>query len=58
MLNPAEPLSAAARTQLEAQLGLATSLADTVINNMGKFVDLNLKAAKASFDTSIAASNY
>ena len=55
MHTATEPFTAAARSQMQAHLGLATSLADTVIDSMEKIIGLNLKAAKASFDTSLAS---
>ena len=55
MHNPTEQFTAAARSQMQAQIGLATSVADTVIDSVEKFIGLNLQAAKASFDTSLAS---
>lgn len=55
MPNPTEQISTAARHQVQAQLGLATSLADTLMDSMQKMIGLNLNAAKASFDTSLAS---
>lgn len=54
MSDPTAQISAAARHQVQAQLGLATSLADTLIDSMQKMIGLNLNAAKASLDTSLA----
>ncbi len=54
MPNPNQQLSTSARNQVQAQLGLATSLADTLIDSMQKMIGLNLDAAKASFDSSLA----
>ena len=54
MPNPTEQISTAARNQVQVQLGLATSLADTLMDSMQKMIGLNLNAAKASFDTSLA----
>ncbi len=51
---PTEHISTAARHQVQAQLGLATCLADTLIDSMHKMIGLNLNAAKASLDTSLA----
>lgn len=55
MSNTTHQISAAARSQVQAQLGLATSLADTLIDSMQKMIGLNLHAAKASLDTSMAS---
>lgn len=54
MSNPTEQISTAARNQVQVQLGLATSLADTLMDSMQKMIGLNLHAAKASLDTSLA----
>ncbi len=54
MSDPTAQSSAAARNKLQAQLGLATSLADTLIDSMQKVIGLNLNAAKASLETSLA----
>ncbi|MEY3720598.1 MAG: hypothetical protein RL618_1117 [Pseudomonadota bacterium] len=54
MSDPTAQISAAARNKVQAQLGLATSLADTLIDSMQKMVGLNLNAAKASLETSLA----
>lgn len=53
--NPTEQFSTAARNQMQVQLGLATSLADTLIDSMQKVIGLNLNAARASMDTSLAS---
>lgn len=58
MLNPSEPLAAAARTQLDAQLQVATSIADSLLKGMEKIVGLNLQATKASFDASIGSAQH
>lgn len=55
MSNPTEQLSASARHQMQAQLGLATSLAGTMIDSVEKIIGLNLNAAKASLETSLAS---
>ncbi len=54
MLNTAEQLTAAARAQMEAQLNLATSVSDSMIGGAEKLMGLNLQAAKAGLETSIA----
>jgi len=53
MLNSTEQFTAAARTQLESQLHLATSVSDSLIDGMEKMMGLNLQAAKASLEHSI-----
>lgn len=55
MPTSTEQFTAAARSQMQAQIGLATSIADTVIDSMEKLIGLNLMAAKASVDTSLAS---
>ena len=53
MPNSTEALTTAARTQLDTQLQLATSIAGSLIDGMEKVAGLNLQAAKASFNASI-----
>ncbi len=54
MHHTTDAFSTAARSQMQAQLGLASTLADTLIGSMQKVIGLNLNAAKASLDTSLA----
>ena len=54
MPNSTEQLSASARSQMQTQLGLATSLAGAMIDGMEKIIGLNLNAARASIETSLA----
>lgn len=54
MLTSPEQLSTTARTQMQAQLGLASSLAGTMIDSMEKIIGLHLNATKASLETSLA----
>ncbi len=53
MHQSTEHLATAARTQLDAQLQLAASIAGSLIDGMEKFAGLNLQATKASIDASI-----
>ncbi len=56
MFNIPEQFSTVAKTSLEAQLSLLTSLTSKAFESMEKVVDLNLNVAKASLeDSSIAA---
>ena len=54
MFNTAEQFTAAARAQMEAQLTLATSVSDSMIDGVEKLMGLNLQAAKAGLESSIA----
>ena len=54
MFNTAEQFTAAARAQMEAQLNLATSFSDSMIDGVEKLMGLNLQAAKAGLENSIA----
>lgn len=53
MLNSTEQLATAARTQFDAQMQLAASIAGSLIDGMEKVAGLNLQAAKASVNASI-----
>ena len=55
MPTSTEQFTAAARNQMQTQLGLATSVADTFIDSVEKIIGLHLQAAKASVDTSFAS---
>ena len=55
MSHSTEQIYTAARNQIQEQLGLATSLADVLLDSTQKMVNLNLSIAKASFDTSLAS---
>ncbi len=54
MLNTAEQFAAAARTQMASQLNLATAFSDAMIDGVEKLMGLNLQAAKAGLDNSLA----
>ncbi len=54
MFNTADQFTAAARAQMEAQLSLATSFSDSMIDGVEKLMGLNLQAAKAGLENSIA----
>lgn len=54
MFTTAEQFAAAARTQIEAQLNLATAFSDSLIDGVEKLMGLNLQAAKAGLDNSLA----
>lgn len=51
MHNPTEHFSTVARSQMQAQLGLASYLTETLIDSMQKLIGLNLNATKVSLDT-------
>lgn len=55
MSSTTEQLANTARNQLDAQLQLATSITESLINGVEKFVGLNLQAARASFDASVGS---
>ena len=48
MISSAEQFTSAARSQIEAQLSLTTTLTDKMIESMEKMMGLNLQAAKAA----------
>ncbi len=54
MFNTADQFNAAARAQMEAQLSLATSVSDAMMDGVEKLMGLNLQAAKAGLENSIA----
>lgn len=53
MPSSTEQLAITARTQMDAQLQLATTIATSMIDGVEKFVGLNLQAVRASFDASV-----
>lgn len=54
-MNPStEQFTAATRSQIESQLSLTTVLTDKMIDGMQKMFDLNLHAAKATMEASVA----
>jgi phasin family protein len=53
-MSTTEQFSAAARNQLESQLSLTTALTDKMIDSMEKMMGLNLQAAKATMEASVA----
>ncbi len=54
MFNTVEQFAAAARNQKEVQLSLATSFSDSMIEGVEKLMGLNLQAAKAGLESSLA----
>ncbi len=54
MFTTPEQFTAVARAQMEAQLSLATSVSDSMIDSVEKLMGLNLQAAKAGLESSIA----
>lgn len=57
MNSSAEQFSEAARHQFESQLSLTTVLTDTMIDSMEKMMGLNLQAAKATLEASVASAH-
>ncbi len=55
MINSNEQLATAARTQLDHQLQLATSIAGSLLDGMEKLVGLNLQATRASVEASLGS---
>lgn len=53
MISSAEQFTSAARSQIEAQLSLTTTLTDKMIESMEKMMGLNLQAAKATLEASV-----
>lgn len=53
-MSSTEQFSAAARNQFESQLSLTTALTDKMIDSMEKMMGLNLQAAKATMEASVA----
>ncbi len=58
MINSTEQLATAARTQLDNQLQLATSIAGSLLAGVEKLVGLNLQATRASLDASIGSAQH
>ncbi len=54
MFNTAEQFAVAARNHMEVQLGMVTSVSDSMIEGVEKLMGLNLQAAKAGLESSIA----
>ena len=55
MISSAEQFTSAARSQIEAQLSLTTTLTDKMNESMEKMMGLNLQAAKAALETSVSS---
>lgn len=56
-MSSTEQFSAVARNQLESQLSLTTALTDKMIDSMEKMMGLNLQAAKATMEASVASAH-
>lgn len=56
-MSSTEQFSAAARNQLESQLSLTSALTDKMIDSMEKMMGLNLQAAKATMEASVASAH-
>ena len=54
MSDPTAQISAAARNKIQAQLSLTNNLTDALLDSLQKMVGLNLNAAKACLETSLA----
>lgn len=57
MNSSAEQFSEAARHQIESQLSLTSTLTDKMIDSMEKMMGLNLQAAKATMEASVASAH-
>lgn len=54
MISSNEQFTAATRSQIESQLSLTTALTDKMIDGVQKMIDLNMHAAKATMEASVA----
>ena len=54
MSDPTAQIAATARNKIQAQLNLANNLTDMLLGSLQKMIGLNLNAAKAGLETSLA----